>query len=495
VPFTQRFKNFQLYSKAFVIFFIATLIHNQSAYSRPMEWQGIFGADATQINNYRRTSSPQILDGTGNLPAGSQQIPTANGNHEDASFQTYILKLQPSIIINDGATFFSEITSGYGSGSFFGDSTVTKKDANNTFGNALYMNNSTLSDVKFTQFYLKLYSDTATYTVGRQNVNWGLGALYNDGHKNWSRYTSINDGLTADFKAGNFYITPFWAMINSQSDVTKASHTSTYGIRLLYDSVEKDMAFGLIYGNRSSGSNNTFYVGANGNPLGKTDLKIIDFYLKKTYGKLQFQFEVPMISGEMSNVFGTQQKDTYKTFALFSENSYRFNDNWNFGVNFGYASGEDGNGPNFEAFYTHPNYKVANILFRYNMFATNNTTQSIFDAYLTNVQYMRIPVSFIAGSWTFEAAYIYAKAIESAQNGKSAFEHEKNQFFTASGTQGKNYGSEIDVNVLYQWNSNVSVSINLGYLFVGDYYKFTNSTQSLNLENSYLLQSGVIATF
>lgn len=145
------------------------------AYSLPIDWHGAFGVDATLIDNYRRIKST-----TDNSTPGSEEVPLAAGSHANASWQSYVFRLNPVIIVNDSASLKGELSSGYGRGGHFGDDATQNQEAN-TFGNALYTYNqsSGTDSIVLNKFYMELYSDTATYQIGRHSFHWGLGALIN----------------------------------------------------------------------------------------------------------------------------------------------------------------------------------------------------------------------------------------------------------------------------------------------------------------------------
>ncbi|MBF0297521.1 MAG: hypothetical protein HQK51_02310 [Oligoflexia bacterium] len=471
----------------------------RSAYALPMDWQGILAADTTSIGNFRRTNTPYQI----NPDRGSQQIPVANGDSTDASFQSYILRLAPSIVINDSASFFGEITTGYNRGGFFGDGSAYKKGAagSNSFGDALYLQNtySGNSNVALSQFNVKLYTDSATYIIGRQSFHWGLGAIMNSGEKTWDRYATIQDGVTAKLKVGNFNFIPYYAKINSIRELTKIDDTKSYGIGLLYDSVERDMAFGILYGKRSSRDFNTFFQSSEGYNLGNAFISIVDLHFKKTLNKFSFAVEAPIISGDLGNVYSIEPNSStsYKAYAVVAESSYKFNESWSMGAMAGYVTGEDGEGPYYAAMYLNPNYKIANLLFNYNLQAvTGDTNQSIYDSYVVNTRYLKLHGAYTNGTWTYSAGLINARANEVAKSGGGfAFNHTTNKRFNSNYSQEKNLGNEIDLGVNYQWNSNVSLRANLGYLFVGDYYKYTNTEAALETKNCYSFVFGIATSF
>ncbi len=136
------------------------LVISLNAWSLPIDWHGQFGVDTNTINTFRKTeqNNPPI----GN---GSQAIPDSQGSRDNANFQSYILQLQPSIIVNDSVTINGELTTGPSRGGFLGDSSTNKDDLstgqrNASYGNQLYFHNFSRpqSNLILTQFYMNLFA-------------------------------------------------------------------------------------------------------------------------------------------------------------------------------------------------------------------------------------------------------------------------------------------------------------------------------------------------
>ena len=179
----------------------------------PIDWHGEFQVDTHRIEEFAKSESNDIA-----TSAGSQEIDLAGGAKSNASFQTYIFKLQPQIIVNDSTTITAELTTGYGKGGRLGDNPTKKANevSGSRFTNALYTYNTTSDNgLNLTQAYATFFADTATYKVGRHSAHWGLGAIQNSGDKAGDRHTSTRDGITIDFKIGNFNISPYYSKISS----------------------------------------------------------------------------------------------------------------------------------------------------------------------------------------------------------------------------------------------------------------------------------------
>jgi hypothetical protein len=76
--------------------------------------------------------------------------------------------------------------------------------------------------------------------------------------------------------------------------------------------------------------------------------------------------------------------------------------------------------------------------------------------------------------------------METAQGGgKRAYHHEESYKFTSNQSQSDNLGWELDFGFDYRWNPNVTISGYYGYWKVGDYYAYSNDTDTLSLSNMH----------
>ena len=346
------------------------------------------------------------------------------------------------------------------------------------------------------QFYLELYSDLATYKVGRHSKQWGLGAVYSSGNNLWDRHTFAYDGVTMDFKLNNFKISPFWARVNS-GQLTRLNHTKEYGVSFLYDNVERDVSLGVLYAKKQNGSNATAYTAVDGTgTLGTNDVKVLDLYFKTQWNKLTLEIEAPLISGTLGHVYNATTSSSYDAKAILVETNYQWNEALNIGLKVGHVTGDNAaDVGSFSAMYLNPNFKIGNILFGYNPMAVGDITQSYFDAYVTNVQYVALHSEYMSGKWNWQGSVLYAKALEVATTGQQSFNHLKNKVFTASADQKDDLGIEFDFNSTYSWNSEITLNINMGYLLTGDYFGFSDTAVENTTANVMLLQFGLGVEF
>jgi hypothetical protein len=485
-------KSLQL--KKIIVLSVIALIPAVS-FALPIDWHGSFGVDSTLISDYRRIES-KVDNSLG--ADGSQEVALDAGKKASASWQSYVLKLSPTMVINDAATFFGELTTGYANGGYLGDSPQTDKASGTTNGSApLYLHNqSNGSNVVIKKAYLELYSDTATYMIGRHTYEWGLGAIYNDGNEAMDRHATSRDGITMKLKIGNFHVAPFWSKV-SNPGYTDYANDKEYGTGLLYDNPERDIAFGLLYVKKSGASGDTFYKSPTTTAaLGETNVTVTDLYFKKVFGKFEIGAEVPLISGDLGKVTSTTTVSTYSAKAFLLQTNYKHTDSWTIGFDGGQISGDSGSNGTFGALYLNPNFQVANLLFRYNLSAlsVSTSTASVYDSYMTNARYFKLRSSYNSEKWTFDTAVIYAKAVEVAKAGAS-YNHTKNKRFVATTSQSDSLGTEFDFNAKYHWNKEISIGTGLGYLFTGDYFGYTNTATANSAKNSLLLQVNTSVTF
>ena len=462
------------------------------SHALPIDWHGAFGVDSTMVTSKRR-----IKSNTDNsaLNTGTQELPLDAGNDAGASWQSYVLRLNPVIIINDAATLKLELTTGYANGGYLGDSAQTDVKAN-PGSNLYYYNQAKGQGLNVKKAYVELYSDTATYLVGRHSYQWALGAIYNEGGEVFDRHSYSRDGITMKVKIGNFHMSPFWSRVDN-SGYTSATASTEYGSGFLYDNPERDVAFGLLYGIKSNHSNNTNYKSSNtlATSLLETDTKILDFYFKKIFDKFDFTLEFPLFSGSLGHATDATTITSYNAKAIIIQSNYKHNDNWTYGFDAGQVSGSTGSASKFGAAYLNPNFQVANLLFRYNLAAKNVANESIYDAYITNARYFKLRSTYNSEKWSFDSAIIYATAMETANNTTQAYNHLTGNTFLAAANQSDSLGTELDFSAKYRWNNEVSIGSGLGYLITGDYFGFNNTATPNQVKSSMLLQINTAIAF
>jgi hypothetical protein len=478
-----------------------------TAVAMPIDWHGKFGVDTTLIDNFRRMDATGQVTNIEDVGAnGTQELQLGAGNHANASFQTYIFQLNPVILINDAATIKAELTNGTARGGRLGDSVYQTRETN--VAHSLYYLNTTNpagSSLYWNQLYVELFSDNGTYLIGRHSDHWGLGAVVNNGYGRWDRHVFTRDGISLKLKINNFFITPFWGKVSSNGSLTAATDAKEYGFSLLYDNPDRDFAFGLYYAKKVSGPQNGDYssdVDGDGAPIQllQNDTKLTDIYFRKSFQDITFSIEVPLFSGDLGAVYTAGSSAKYKAKAVITDTRYVYSDRWKFGVGLGSVQGDDGGESGFGAAYLNPNFQIANLLFRYNLRAVSAPdaagTPHLFDAYISNTQYLKLYTEYTKERWIWKGAVIYARAEQVATAGAKAYNHTNNRQFDATVSQDQEMGVEIDTSFDYLWNSEITIGGEFGYLFTGDYFAYTNdATKPNSAANSYMMQMNLAVEF
>jgi hypothetical protein len=462
------------------------MIFAQSAqtFALPIEWGGSLGYESSRINNYRHAKNDPTS------AAGSQGV---DGSTENAFLQSYVFRLNPNMVVNDHVSLKGEFATGDVRGGLLGDNTsVTATTGQKGAGNYYQTRPAGQSSLNVNQLYMEIYSETATYRVGRFSRNWGLGALINSGDEVFNRFFSYYEGVEAKLNLGKFYITPYWSTLDNGDDNTRNGEVKEMGVEVLYDNPDKDMKLGAHLSKRKSGGDNSLYFNDVGPgeastgsfAQGVTSVKLMDFFFERYFGKFKFGLEIPVVSGDFGNVYAANKESEVSATAYLFETSYEFNSNWTVDLDFGMISGDDGNSDTFEAIYLHPNFQLAEIMFRYNIYAVQDSrTANPFESSWTNAQYLKIAAHYTTGLWKWHLAYIMATANETAESGKRAYHHERGYAFNANKSQSDDYGFEIDSAFDYQWNPNLVLSGYAAYFKVGDYYAYSNASPGLDIAN------------
>jgi hypothetical protein len=464
-----------------------------SAMALPIDWTGVFGADTHLLSNTCRTN-----DDVTKVPAaktGTQGL--ANGDC-DANFQTYTFRLNPSIIVNDGVTLKGEISTGHIRGNFAGSDSANNQDGsgNNSY---FFTTPAQRSALNMNQMYMEMYADTALIKIGRMSRQFGMGMVFDNGSDPWDRFLTMYDGIEAEMKIGNFSVTPHFAKIssyNSNQTTRPGEPAGNYDVRELgliakYDNKNKDLVASILYAKRSSERRNSLYnaeedTSAASFERGKTEVTIIEPYVSKRWSKLKVSAEASLQSGDYGKVYNSTTDSKISAQAFMGEAKYDLNPKWDIGFLAGQVSGDDGSTDRFEATYLHPNFHIADLMFRYNYAGINEGGRSIFDSSITNTRFYKLYANYKSDNWTWKGAFIMANALETAKNGKDSYHHEENYRFTSSQDQDDSFGYEFDFGFDYRWNPNVIISAYYSYWKVGDYYSFSNDPAGkLSLANVY----------
>lgn len=443
----------------------------------PIDWGGSIAFDTTMLSKFCRTNDA-IVDKT---PSGTEGI--ANGDC-GAHFQTYIFKLNPHMIVNDAVSIKGELSTGHTRGGFLGgDSTQSQNP--NAGGNAYYSTVPAQRDtLNINQLYAEIYADTAMMKVGRFAKGFGTGAILSEGKGTYDRFFTQYDGIQGEMRIGNFGLTPHFAKLNTYDNTNQRAEANgtrdvrEMGLIATYDNKNTNLLVALAFTKRFSERQNSLLNSGDNVQRGRTNVTLLDAYLEKKWEKFSVKVEVPMMAGEYGNVYADGSQSRISNSAVLVETLYSPSAKWDHGIHAGRVGGDKGSTGRFEGMYLNPNYHIAELMFRYNYSAFNTGTNSIFDAYITNAQFLKWHSHYKTDKWTWNASVIMATAMQTAKSGSKAYHHEQNYQFNAVENQSNKYGTEIDLSFDYLWNPNVKVSSFLAYWMVGNYYAFDNSANS-----------------
>lgn len=443
------------------------------AFALPIDWNGTLGFDQHIIKNVRGTT-----DSCAGTPAEGSQCIKDDSKH--ARYQSMLLKLQPTIIVNDSTSIKGELSTGTTRGGYLGD------NIEGSSSSSYFAQSSKGSTLSINQIYAELYADTALFRVGKFSKNYGLGAVVNAGNGSWDRYFSAYDGIEAEFKLGNFKLIPVMAKLDSKTGLNNGKYdTNETSVVAMYDNSNKNLKAGVFYGQREVETNSDLYDTTSNTGTGPHNVTIIDVFFNKSWGDFNLAMEIPMLSGDVGTAYGSTTKQDLDAKAYIIETSYQLNPRWKLGLNAGFVGGSDDDQSSQEALYLHPNYKIAEIMFNYNLSGFQDQNENIYNASIVNTNYTRLFAHYTNDAWSWRFDFIMATANEVAKKGSKFYDHKSKSYSTAvaAADQDSNLGMEFDVAFDYEWSPSIVVTGYAAHYQVGDFYAFTNSATELSLSN------------
>lgn len=505
-----------------IILFCGTFI-TTSAHALTVDWNGFFRADNNFVFDYQLD---RAAPGNSNDPnAGGEYI--RGEGQKGATFTTFFAKLKPKVLVNDNVIVRSEWNLGDPVAGFFGRG-VPRSDQNNSL-----TTRKDALDISVARLWMDVHTDFGTLQVGRAPMHWGLGTIFNSGDGPFDRFQSTSDTIRLLSKFGYLTLMPLYAKesmgrslggtanpLPTADSVGQGSDDVTdYGLALKYENPEEDLDAGAMFykRNASDGQNTFIYPStATSYTAGKNgmNLKLVDLYAKKTWRRLEIGGEIPFYSGEIGDVNGVGKRNSYKATALALEAALNY-DSWRHMMKVGTVPGQGptttgARGEAFHAVYLHRNYKLGQILFRYNLGGfgpvnpdpispnTYNASQPAnpYDAAITNAKYLMLATEKKGEQWSFGAGLVFAKANEVAMRGKDFFNHRTRQWSTAVADQANNMGLEFDLGTKYAWDDNVSFGADWGVLFPGKYFAFINRANvDGNTDTAHAISFSAATTF
>lgn len=493
-----------------IIFTLFLGFGSTAAHALDLDWSGQFRAEAHWVTDYQMENSTGR--DVGRYQKGGYYIP--GGGSDEAHFQTLFMKLKPKVIVNDNIYLKSEWWVGDPVYGLFGNATPYPADQRQ-----YYSTQTRGSTIQASRFWGELMSDVGTFQVGRAPMHYGLGIVWNSGDQVWDRYQSTGDMIRLVGKFGSFSFVPSvikYSMGNniggscSYNSVTGlcdptagGGGVSDYSLMIKYENPDEEMEGGVNFIKRIAGPGQDPAAGYRGiTQPGATpassgmNFNTWDLYLRKKLGKLSIAGELPLTSGDIAGL-------EYKTFAVALETKYAPNDTWDFFVKGGHAPGQPNlntaTASKYRAFYFHHNYKIALIMFNYQLanFAgpnsVNNPNQSQaslaspFDNQITNANYINWGGAFNTEKWVFRTNWALASARESAEKNQAFFNSWEKRYYTnvPNTSQDTSLGWEMDYGTTFKWDDALQFMFDFGWYFPGDYYKFSNAANPNNVSSVF----------
>ena len=268
----------------------------------------------------------------------------------------------------------------------------------------------------------------------------------------------------------------------------------------MFSSIESEMKLGVYYSSITTGANESQRSADTTNTgtatsFGEGKVKVTDFYFEKDYKKLSLKIEVPVLSGTIGDVFQNGQSANIDSQGFVAQLNYTHNDQWILKSTVGSVNGENGSSGSFEGLSLHPNFQVANILFKYNRSAVWNTNENIFDSSITNSSFLDIDLIHKSNLSTWTLGFTYALANETAKAGSEAYNQLSGKTFSAAFDQDDSLGFEIDLDYNYKLSEETLIDLSLAYFSPGDFYAFTNTANEASPESTYLFKFGTTISF
>ncbi len=451
-----------------------------TAQAMDLDWHGQFRAETNWLWGY---SHGVALTNPTNVDQG-YTIPY-NGS-SPASFQNLFLRLDPRVIVNDNATIYTDIWVGTPDQGFFGsDLTSQGKFHNTSTGRAT---------ISMNEFYAELATDFGTLKIGRAPLHWGLGLVWNNTHALFDRLPSTGDIIGLTTKLGAFKLMPAMVKYRLGSNLggTYSSATNStsegwsgaadYTLGLAYENPDEQLDAGLLFMRRISGANanvvNPLSGVASNSATAGYGYNLWDFYLKKKASIFTVAVEVPLVSGQVQGV-------NYSSVAAAVDARAQLNDHWTIKAGFGQADGQDNisstqSPSKMSSFYFHPDYRPGLIMFNFNRRNFSNGSSAYNDP-ITNARFFSLGIDYGTGKWSYTLQGITASAMYTASGILgTAYHNTLDGTFHATGAgataQRPGMGVEVDYLMGYQWDEAIRLGMQMGLLFPGKFYEFSNSS-------------------
>ena len=127
-------------------------------------------------------------------------------------------------------------------------------------------------------------------------------------------------------------------------------------------------------------------------------------------------------------------------------------------------------------------YKLGLILFNYQLAGLSGINlgsgalTSVFNAPLTNANYLHLAGDYTSGKWQFRGSWTYAQALETAGTTGSRYYNQWTRAFEDGGgsvAQASSLGWELDAGATFHWDDHFEFKADTGAFMPGDFFKYT----------------------
>ncbi len=485
------------------------LLLSPSVHGATLDWEGYFRADFNYLNNYSNTDSAPNTNNEDNTDTTDPGESVANEGSSSTSFFTLFAKLKPSLLINDNIIFRSEWNLGDPLLSFWGDNTGNRvwesRNPNTTLKGSL--------PLRAARLWLDFHTNFGLVQVGRAPMDWGLGIVFHSGDRPMDRFQSTSDTIRFISKFGYLAIMPFYSKVGLRTNIdgsrigNGSDDVTDYGIALKFHNPEEELEAGILFSNRRGDSSQTTFAHPDNSTPSNSEtetlpssealsLTLFDLYLKKTWHRITVQAELPIYFGKIP--WGTDagfSTNEYSATGFAGEVSFNLEE-WKHTVRLGMAPGSASD--NYTALYFHPNYKLGQILFRYNFGGFGDSSSyGPYDTSIVNAQYIMVATENKGDQWSWNGGIIWAQAAQAAESGKRFFNHRTQTLSSnnAAGDQSSALGLEFALGGNYAWDENINIRTDAGLFFPGSFFDFAGSAVGENATGTMFALSLSLHTF
>ena len=351
-------KSILLKSLLFIWFF------SSNVFAGDLEWAGAYRIEANSIEN------PSIK----------------TGDKRAKEYGVHHIMLRPKIVAADGLYInsqfhiFNDSVGGPQLGSVWGSAIKAPAGASN-YASANSDRNEEES-FAVSEFYLTFIQEYGSLILGRAPLHFGLGMTYNAGKGPFDHYYDNRDLAGYKIVMGNFFFMPIIAKLKEGS-ISGFDDISETLVHIQYESVESNTAMGFMYADRragSAGNDTPTDAGSQFGPetpyagrvSGSFNMKTMNIFFTKKWSKDRVGFEIVNQTGDFGVNNSMNEGISQAAFAAAFEYERNSKSHINWGVNAGWASGDDPSTDNeYEGYVFDRNYDVATLMFNHSLGRTN----------------------------------------------------------------------------------------------------------------------------